>query len=189
MQKVGVISWASGLLTPPDGTSTTLQFQSLKAGLLTETLIDFVGGSASDPILVPGGPPVGQITGAIGGVGSADYYLFDWSGGIFSATASMNGADATALYAFSEGSGGSCTSTANVTLNSSNGFTGTIYNPSLPAGQYCIGIGSDTPLDPAFTLTFHTPIQATPEPSTIVLLSIAVAAVGMRYRIKRRQGF
>ncbi len=81
VQDVGTIIWGPGDFTPPDGYSTTFQFQSLTGTLLTASLINFLGGSTSDPVLLPSGQPVASITGTIGGFGSQDYYSFLWYGG------------------------------------------------------------------------------------------------------------
>jgi hypothetical protein len=58
-------------------------------------------------------------------------------------------------------------------------FTGTIAIASLAPGNYCIGIDANNPSDPAFSLTFNTPVGgATPEPSTFVLISVALGVIG-----------
>ena len=98
---------------------------------------------------------------------------------MFSATASLTDVpNAGASYLFSEGGAGSCSNGGTATLNSSDNFTGTIFNANLAPGQYCIGIDANDPNDPAFALTFNTPvtgIQAVPEPS----MALPLALVGL----------
>ena len=189
LQTVGAIIYGPGPFGPPaPGFSTTLQFQSLTGTLLSATLTNFDGGSAADPILLPSGEPVGAVTGTIGGNGTEDYYTFSWPGGFFSATASVSTTNTSASYLFSEGAAGNCGSGGSATLNSSDSFTGTISNPDLPAGQYCIGIDANSASDPAFALTFNTPVEgATPEPSTFGLLLAGLGMTGLLRPTTRRR--
>ena len=154
-----------------------------------ETLNNFQGGSSSTPVFLPSGDLVGQVTGSIGGLGSQDYYSFFWSGGDFSATASITGAPGAASYLFSEG--GDCNSGGTAMLDGSDGFTNTIGIANLAAGQYCIGINANSVNDPAFALTFNTPVTGpapVPEPSGFVLLSIGFGMIGaLRLRKRGRE--
>jgi hypothetical protein len=120
-------------------------------------VLGFQGGTSAAPAVLPGSI-VAVVTGSISGQGSQNYYSFQWSGGAFSATASITGASNSASYLFSVGTTGSCNS-ANIALASGNSFTGSIPLPNLAPGQYCIGIDADNSNDPAFTLTFNTPVQ------------------------------
>jgi hypothetical protein len=131
------------------------------------------------------GTSVGEVTGTISGEGTEDYYGFYWGGGAFSATTSVTGASSGASYLFSEGLAGGCNSST-ATLNSGDGFTGTISVPSLAPGIYCIGIDANSPDDPAFTLTFNTPVSGVPEPSAFVLLSAALGMIGVLRLAKAR---
>jgi hypothetical protein len=161
----------------------------LSGTVTPEPLINFQGGSSSAPVVLPSGMPVWYLTGTIGGLGSQDYYSFLWAGGAFNATASITGTpNAGASYLFSEGTG-SCTGGGSSTLNSGDSFTGTIAVANLAPGQYCIGIDANNSNDPAFALTFNTPIEAaTPEPSTFALIPAALGLIGaLRYtRIGQR---
>jgi hypothetical protein len=160
--------------------------QQLVAANGPETLNNFQGGSSSTPVFLPSGDLVGQVTGAIGGFGSQDYYSFYWSGGDFSATASIAGAPSAASYLLSEGI--DCNSGGTAMLNSSDSFTSTIGIANLAAGQYCIGLNANSVNDPAFALTFNTPVigpAPAPEPSGFVLLSIGVGMIGA-LRLKKR---
>jgi hypothetical protein len=157
-------------------------FQTGQTTSQVATLINYQGGAATAPALLPGGQPVAQIGGAIGGSGTQDYYTFQWTGGAFSATASLSGAASAASYLFSEGAAGDCAGLANTTLNSGDGFAGTLTIGNLAAGTYCIGINANSPIDPAFTLTFNTPVESTaPEPATSLFLSAGLVAILLRH--------
>lgn len=177
------------LITGPLGpTGQTDLFQSGEVTTQVETLINFQGGSSSTPVLLPSGEPVAELSGTIGGVGSEDYYLFSWAGGAFSATASITDApNVGASYLFSGGNAGSCSSGGTATLNSDDSFTNTITIGDLAAGQYCIGIDANNANDPAFALTFNTPVTgtSTPEPSGFVLLSIGLGMISFLRLTKR----
>jgi hypothetical protein len=142
------------------------------------------GGGSTAPIFLSAGSLVGAVTGNIGGQGSEDYYAFPWAGGAFSASASIPGGSLSASYLFSLGVTGTCGDAGSVTLNSGDGFTGTIAIPDLAPGQYCIGLDANSPSDPMFTLTFNTPVSSVPEPSSVLLLAIGVGVIGA---LKRRR--
>jgi hypothetical protein len=128
---------------------------------------------------------VAAITGTIGGYSTLEDYSFLWAGGAFSATASVTGANPGASYLFSEGAAGTCSGGGAATLNGSDSFSGTIAIGNLAAGQYCIGLDANNPSDPAFALTFNTPVEGvvavtlTPEPSTFALLSLGLGLAGL----------
>lgn len=171
---------------PLFGNSQTDLFQS--GEVTTEVAaVALQGASSSTPALLPSGEPVAEVSGTIGGQDTQDYYTFLWTGGAFSASASITGADAGASYLFSEGAEGGCSSGGTATLNSADSFTTTISVADLAPGQYCIGIDANNANDPAFALTFNTPVDgtATPEPSYCVLLSIGLAAIGVIHLRKR----
>jgi hypothetical protein len=176
---------------PLFGNSQTDLFQS---GEITTQVAALVlqGSSSSTPAALPSGEPVAEVSGAIAGQGTQEYYTFLWTGGAFSASASITGAGPGASFLFSEGAEGGCSSDGTATLNSGDNFTTTISVADLAPGQYCIGIDANDANDPAFALTFNTPVDgtATPEPSYCVLLSIGLAAIGVLHLRKRsRQGF
>jgi hypothetical protein len=152
-----------------------------KPGIWTATLNNLQGGTTSSPLVLPVGFVVAGVTGTIGAYGSQDYYSFSWSGGAFEATASITGANSGASYLFSEGVAGSCSSGSTATLNSDDSFTSTIAVADLAPGQYCIGLNANNANDPAFTLTFNTPVgaAATPEPSGVILLSLGLGMIGV----------
>lgn len=154
-------------------------------GTWTETLNGFQGGSTSSPVLLGGASPIGGVNGSIG-AGGVDYYLFNWGGGAFSATASLTGASAADSFLFTGGIPGTCNAVSEI-LNSGDRFRGTISAPNLAAGEYCIGIQSSVLLDPNFSLTFNTPIGAVPEPSELILLCGGLGLIAV-LRQRRRRG-
>jgi len=154
------------------------------------------GPSSSAPVSLPGPGPVAEITGSLTQETLEDWYKFEWGSGAFSVTASVPDAPSDASYSFSVGVAGTCSSDGSTTLNSANGFTSTIAIANLAAGQYCIGISTNSLNDPAFGLTFNTPVtgipaaSGVPEPSGLVLPSIGfMMTVGWRLlaRPSRRQ--
>jgi len=156
-------------------------------GTWTATLNGFQGGTSSAPTVIVGAS-IGEITGTIGGNGSQDYYSFFWGGGQFSATATITGANPGASYAFSFNPSFSGCANGPITLNSSDNFSYTyVSSPLLSAGQYCIGIDANSANDPAFALTFNTPVEGvtTPEPSTFLPLSVGLGMVSV-LRLARR---
>jgi hypothetical protein len=54
----------------------------------------------------------------------------------------------------------------------------------LAPGQYCLGLDADSVLDPGFPLTFNTPVNGAPEPSSLVPLFIALGMIGFLRRAK-----
>lgn len=176
-------------------TSTVLGFSGQRTVQGVEMLDDvsvvpvlgnLTGGPSSAPVFLVGSN-VGGITGTIGGFGSQEFYSFLWNGGTFSASASINGANAGASYLFSEGSGGSCSGGGAQTLSGANNFTGTINIPDLAPGQYCIGLDANNVNDPAFTLMFNTPVNGVPEPTSGLLLSTGLGFGLLRIRRNRRR--
>jgi sugar lactone lactonase YvrE len=128
-------------------------------GVSGSSLSSLQGGTSSNPVDLPSGS-VAQVTGSIAGSGSQEYYAFSWSGGVFSATASITGTINTgASYVFSVGTTGSCNGQGSVTLNTANSFIGTISIANLPAGNYCVGIDADSSNDPTLTITLNTPVM------------------------------
>jgi hypothetical protein len=140
-----------------------------------------------------GAGPVAEITGSLSDEALQDYYDFQWLSGAFSVTASVPDAPNGASYLFSVGVAGTCTSGGTATLNSSDSFTSTIAIANLASGQYCIGIDTNSTIDPAFALIFNTPVTSSsapsgvPEPSGFVLLSIGSLMICLRLLAERGQ--
>jgi hypothetical protein len=149
-------------------------------------LNDFQGGPSSAPTSLNSPGPVAEITGSLSDEALQDYYDFQWLSGAFSVTASVPDAPSGASYAFSVGVDGSCTSGGTATLDSSDSFTSTIAIANLASGQYCVGIATNSSIDPAFALTFNTPVTSSsapssvPEPSGLVLVSIGLLVISRR---------
>jgi hypothetical protein len=143
------------------GNSTTAGWNvgNSAPGTWTETLNAFQGGTVAEPVFLVGASPMAGVSGTISGQGVEEFYEFYWAGGAFTATAQIIGTpNAGASYLFSAGAIGSCNSAGTLTLDASNSFTGTITLPNLSAGDYCIGLDANNSNDPAFTLTFNTPV-------------------------------
>ncbi len=67
------------------------------------------------------------------------------------------------LICFQQGAfAGGCSGGRTATLNSSDSFTGTIAIANLAPGYYCVGIDANSSNDPAFALTFNTPVTGAP---------------------------
>jgi hypothetical protein len=161
--------------------------QSGTQPIATMTLTPLQGGLPTAPILLPNG--LGGFYGTVGGDGSESYWLFDWAGGPFSASASINdppSAGASYLFSQEDYNGAGCGSGGpNTTLNSGDDFVGAVSIANLPAGEYCVGFDANNVNDPNFAITFNTPVGAVPEPSEFVLLSLGLATIGV---LRRRYG-
>jgi hypothetical protein len=169
-------------------TGGTLHMTSATTSTLTVT-----GGDGTDAPL-PGGPlgnptmlnlpHVGLISSAIGAYPAVDYYEFSWAGGLFGASASVGTTNPSASYAFNLYTPLDMLLTG-TTLNSTNGFSSSLSTSLLP-GMYVIGLEANNPVDPAFSISFATPVSAVPEPATIALVGAGLAGVVTRYRRRRR---
>ncbi|MBV9198307.1 MAG: hypothetical protein JOY83_00955 [Alphaproteobacteria bacterium] len=146
-------------------------------GTSVQVLTSFPGGAAGNPVPLPG-TSIYQVGASIGGQGSADFYKFFWSGGSFSADATVTGADALASFEFElfDMAGAVI---ADEVLDALNNF-GASLDLMLAAGNYTIGILKIGPDDANFLITFNTPVDgpvtAAPEPGT---LSLLVSALGL----------
>jgi hypothetical protein len=166
----------------PDPNGNSCSEDVLAQGGLGSTTIEAAttvpGGPSSAPVILA--TSVGEITGTIGGSGSEDYYSFFWTGGQFSATATIIGANPGASYAFSFNPVFAGCANGPIPLNSGDNFSYTyVSSPLLSAGQYCIGIDANSASDPTFILNFSTPVGGVPEPSSFVLLSISLAVISI----------
>lgn len=163
---LGVMTWDVG---QTDGLSSVFVATALAS-------VDQQGGSAVSPSLIVN-TSVGAIAGSIGNGISEDFYSFNWAGGPFSATANVTDLSPSDDFLFSEGGVGTCNSTSQ-DLNFANHYQGTISISNLVAGSYCIGLATTTGVDPAATLTFNTPLNTAPEPSSLALISLGIVALG-----------
>jgi hypothetical protein len=147
--------------------------------------------SAPEPLSSPG--LIAEITGSLTAEATQDYYDFQWLSGAFSVTASVPDAPSGASYSFSLGVAGTCSSAGTATLNSSDSFTSTISIANLAAGQYCIGIDTNSSVDPDFALIFNTPVTAgsapssVPEPGNVALIALGLVGIGLvRRKLQQR---
>ena len=189
---------ASVFLAPTNNVLAGLQFgdtgevftgaESLTYGWI---LNDEQGGPPAAPTSLNSPGLIAEITGSLTAEAQQDYYDFQWLSGAFSVTASVPDAATGASYAFSVGVDGTCTSAGTATLDGTDSFTGTITVANLAAGQYCIGISTNSTMDPAFALVFNTPVtsasgpSSVPEPSSLVLLSIGLLSMSGRLLTRR----
>ena len=155
-----------------------------------EVLANFQGAHPDAPVILPPGL-IGQIKGNIGGQYGADqFYGFTWeSDGPFQTLAQITGANSTDQFSFKLFDS-SDTLLANILLDQNNGFSKLMSFGKLDAGLYKIGLTAWNPLDPAFTLTFITPVgSAIPEPSVWAMLiaGFGIAGAALRRRTRARR--
>ena len=182
----------SGAIVGYIGDSNTSTFSGFLAtpngGAATDIALS--GGGASNPVSLPL-TEISSISGAIGGGVSSQFYSFNWTGGQFSATLSLTGAASNIPYAMELCSGGTCDTILMTTklsaTNPTDALTGTLTD-TLAAGTYTIGLIEKQPgTDPAFTLSFNTPVSGTPEPTTWSLMILGVGGMGAALRTRRRK--
>jgi hypothetical protein len=143
------------------------------------------GGSVDHPAILPAGL-VGRITSNIsGGTGpDTQFYVFDWLGGLFQTTGAVAGANPLADFHFQLYSIGGSAPLDDILLQDSNSFTG-LMSLDLAPGYYEVGMYTNSPFDPPFTITFNTPVGFIPEPSTWSLMLLGFAALGGSLRRRR----
>jgi hypothetical protein len=124
---------------------------------------------------------IGQIVSTIGGLGSEASYEFAWLGGAFAATASVAGANPAGSYLFQLSEPGNPgTVIDREMLDGADGFSATINDALLAAGDYVIALLADNPNDPTLTIDFATPVNGTagaapvPEPTSLNLLALGL---------------
>jgi hypothetical protein len=173
-----------------------LGFQEHTSGYFTtaigasgpHTLVNFEGGTPSNPRPLPIVGQIGDVSGSIGGQGSSDFYELYWSGGALQTSTSLTGANPRGSYLYELlGLGGHVL--ASETLDQSDAFSGTL-NDVLPAGFYEVGLDANSPFDPAYVIHFATPVEgvlAAPEPGAWALLLAGACAVGASLRGRRRR--
>ena len=162
-----------------------------------QVISDIAGGTVDHPAILPTGL-VGQVSGAIGGADNAshnDFYQFNWDGGdgeaLFQATATMTDAEPGDIFNFELFRPADHTLIQDLVLNDNNAFTQTM-SVELASGAYVIGMTTDTPIDPEYTITFNTPVTGTasvdaPEPSSLALLAGALIAVSSFAKRRKRR--
>ena len=144
------------------------------------------GGTLANPVGLQGNT-IAEVTGDIGGVGTSDFYSFNWAGGDFDAEFSMAtlaGYNSEIQYELVNAENPNSV-IASYLLNPQSASTldQLIEADGLSAGNYEIGVqalGAPSP-DPQFNLTFYTPVQGltTPLPSAFLagLLLMALASL------------
>ena len=177
--------------TPIYGTAVGF---AVDLGATPTTLSDFGGGTVGSPVILPSGL-VGAISSNIsGGVSDSQFYDFHWAGGLFQTTGTIVGANDLADFRFQlfgvNGASpveGVSTPVDDLLLSSENNFNTTMTLADLPAGDYEIGLYTDSPFDPEFTLTFDTPIGSVPEPGLWAMMLFGFGGIGAALR-RRRAG-
>jgi hypothetical protein len=154
-----------------------------------EVLASFAGGTVDHPVILPDGL-TGQISSAIsGGAAERQYYGFKWSGGLFQTVGSIAGANPLADFHFQliDPYSLAVIDGADLLLNDANDFTDTISRYLSP-GYYEIGMYTDSPYDPQFTIHFNTPVSGiVPEPDSWAMMLLGFGAVGFASRRRRTQ--
>jgi hypothetical protein len=143
------------------------------------------GGTVDHPAILPSGL-VGQISSNIsGGSSDSQFYTFDWKGGLFQTKGTIVGANPLADFHFELLFPGGGTPIVDQVLDQSNGFSSLMSFANLGKGQYEIGMFTDSPYDPGFTIHFNTPAGSVPESSTWALLIAGIAGCGVPLRRRR----
>ncbi len=146
------------------------------------TSLTLQGGTANNPTPLTHQGEIGQLNGTIGGVGSMAFYEFYWQGGLFRANSVLTDADPQAIFEFAllDAIGVELDKLA---LNAADNFTGDLQR-FLNPGTYRVGLRSVTEFDPAYVITFDTPIRgnAVPEPGTAALAALAAAIMALARR-------
>jgi hypothetical protein len=151
-----------------------------------QTLINFQGGSPTDPTNLPVTGRIGQVTGDIGGAGATSFYQFFWSGGDFQSIMTLDGAPAGSEFSF-ELLDGNGSPLEELKLNQDDSYYGEIQQ-SLARGAYRVGVVSLGANDPSYTLKFVTPLNGTaavPEASTWAMMIMGLGGVGAMARRRR----
>jgi hypothetical protein len=147
-----------------------------------EVLSSFPGGTAGHPAILPSGL-VGEISSNISGgtAPSEQFYMFNWDGGFLQTKGSIVDANPLADFHFELVNPYTLDVITDAILNQDNNFAWTL-SQALDPGQYEIGMYTDSPYDPQFTIHFNTPIQGIPEPGTWAMLVTGFGLTGVALR-------
>lgn len=151
------------------------------------TDVSLAGGAADAPTALGSG--VSSVSGDIGGdAGTADFYSFNWQGGLFSAIGDVLHASEPNYYDFQLCSGAFCSAgkkLSDVVLDGGNSWRDAI-SASLAPGLYTIGLTQNgTGPDPTFNIIFATP-AAIPEPTTWAMMLVGFGGLGAMLRRAKR---
>ena len=150
-----------------------------------EVLNSFPGGTVGHPVILPTGLQGAVSSDISGGVSDQQFYAFNWDGGLFQTSGTIDGANPLADFHFELLTPGDATPIEDIILNDANNFSGVISVPNLASGQYEIGMYTDSPYDPHYTINFNTPVRGVPEPATWASLILGLGAVGSALRRRR----
>ena len=188
----GMTSHFTILTSDPNPIKATTWGYVVKLPATPEVLSSFPGGTVGSPTILPSGL-VGQISSDISAPASdSQFYQFIWDGGLLETQGVIVHANPLADFQFELFSVNGITRTElkDLPLSSANDFSA-LMKMNLSAGDYEIGMYTDSPFDPQFTITFDTPVGSyVPEPSSWALIILGAGAVGgaLRRRSTKVQG-
>lgn len=142
-------------------------------------LSDINGGAINHPVILPSGL-TGSLSSNISGgtYPSEQFYSFNWDGGLFQTDGSITGANPLADFQFQLRDPYTHSLLYSLTLNAGDGFSGRLSN-FLAAGSYEIGMFTNSPYDPRFTINFNTPVAGVvPELATWTMMIVGFGLVG-----------
>ena len=153
----------------------------------TPQVVAETGGSLDHPAILSG--EVGKITSEIGGANpGAQFYDFTWNGGLFQAlgtVADPSPADNYSFQLYKVAYDGTLT-LENFLFLKGPQYSGSLTD-TLGTGNYEIGLSTLGIQDPAFSITFNTPVGVSvPEPGTWALMLVGLAGLGAV--VRRRNG-
>jgi hypothetical protein len=163
------------------------------------------GGTRALPTLIESPEGISSIEGDLGRLGETEqFYAFHWNGGSFSALADITDFDGVppsdAQYTFElTTSNGSVIGSA--LLSELNGFDASMQFPFSPlffefpfedqlaAGNYEIGVFSNSAIDPHLEIDFSSPVGqiGVPEPGEWALMLVGFGAMGTALRRRKAQ--
>jgi hypothetical protein len=176
----GMTSQFSILTSDPNPIVATTWGYQVTLPATPKLLSSFPGGTVDSPTILPAGL-IGQISSDISAPASdSQFYDFIWDGGLLQTRGVIVDANPLADFQFELFSvnGTTRTQLEDLDLSSTNAFSA-LMSLELTSGDYEIGMYTNSPYDPQFTITFDTPVGSfVPEPSSWALIILGVGAVG-----------